>query len=239
MRIFVSAMVFATAVGSVAYADGPSQRYREPVCCAAFSWTGIYVGGHSGWGSMEIFQPPAPGVDAPPVPAGGFWGGQIGANYQFARNWVVGAELDSSFARLEDSHIRPDPLFPATLLADTVKLNSLTTLRGRLGFAWDHTLFYATGGWAWSGIELTTSSSNSGGGGGGGGNPQIVTDHATVNGWTVGGGIEMKLLSNWTGKIEYQLIHSDNVTLNAQGGPTPPVHFELQTVRVGINYLFR
>jgi hypothetical protein len=62
------------------------------------------------------------------------WGGQIGANYQFARHWVVGAEIDGAFARFEDSRIRPDPLFPLTLLADTVKLNSLTTVRGRLGF---------------------------------------------------------------------------------------------------------
>jgi len=181
---------------------------------------------------MEIVQPPTPGADAPPVPSGGFWGAQVGANYQFARNWVIGAEFDSSFARLENSHIRPDPLVPLTLLADTVKLNSLTTLRGRLGFVWDRTLLYGTGGWAWSRVEATTSSSNTGGGG-----PEIVTDHVTARGWTVGGGIETALWSNWTGKLEYQFIRSDDFSFNAQGGPTR-IRVELQTVRIGVNYLF-
>ena len=234
MKGFVSAVVFATALSSVAYADGSPQRYREPACCAPFSWTGIYIGGHTGWGSMEIFLPPAPGTDAPPSPTGGFWGGQVGANYQFARNWVIGAELDGAFARLEDSHIRPDPLVPLTLLADTVKVNSLTTLRGRLGFAWDRTLIYATGGLAWSGAEVTTSSSNAGGPG-----PRIVTDHVTAHGWTVGGGLEMSLWANWTGKLEYQFIRNADVTVQSEGGPTPNIRTELQTVRIGVNYLFR
>jgi outer membrane immunogenic protein len=229
MKSFVSAVVFATALSSVAYADGIPQRYKEPVCCAPFSWTGIYIGGHTGWGSMEIFvPPPATGI---PSPTGGFWGGQIGANYQFARNWVVGAEIDSAYARLEDSDIRTDPLFPQ-LLASTAKLDSLTTLRGRLGFAWDRTLLYATGGWAWSGVEVTTT----------GGGPGIVTDHVTVHGRTVGGGIETSLWSNWTGKIEYQFVHSDAFTIKTFSagtvGPSPPIRFDLQTVRIGVNYLF-
>jgi len=234
MKSLVNAVVLIAALSSAAYADEAPQRNKKPVCCAPFSWTGIYVGGHTGWGSMEIFLPSAPGIDTPPSPTGGLWGGQIGANYQFARHWVVGAEIDGAFARFEDSRIRPDPLFPLTLLADTVKLNSLTTVRGRLGFAWDRTLLYATGGWAWSTVEVTTSSSNAGGPG-----PQIVTDTATVHGWTVGGGIEMALWSNWTSKIEYQLVHSDTTTFKAQGGTSPPVHFDLQTVRIGVNYLFR
>ncbi|TMJ76430.1 MAG: porin family protein, partial [Alphaproteobacteria bacterium] len=137
MKSLVNAVVLIAALSSAAYADEAPQRNKKPVCCAPFSWTGIYVGGHTGWGSMEIFLPSAPGIDTPPSPTGGLWGGQIGANYQFARHWVVGAEIDGAFARFEDSRIRPDPLFPLTLLADTVKLNSLTTVRGRLGFAWD------------------------------------------------------------------------------------------------------
>jgi opacity protein-like surface antigen len=100
----------------------------------------------------------------------------------------------------------------------------------------DRTLIYATGGRAWSGAEVTTSSSVSGGGGGG---PQVVTDHVTVGGWTVGGGIETSLWGNWTGKLEYQFIRNDEVTVQSQGGPTPHVRTELQTVRIGVNYLFR
>jgi outer membrane immunogenic protein len=188
---------------------------------------------------MELFVPPGtPGV---PSPTGGLWGGQVGANYYFARNWVVGAEIDNSFARIEDTRTVPEPTDPHTLLTNTAKLNSLTTLRGRLGFAWDRTLLYATAGWAWSGFEVTTANSNNGGV-----LPvRIVTDHVTAPGWTVGGGLEMSLWSNWTGKIEYQFVHSDTITfktvgthLDSIGETGPPVRFDLQTIRVGVNYLF-
>jgi opacity protein-like surface antigen len=132
-------------------------------------------------------------------------------------------------------------LFPQ-LFASTLKLDSLTTLRGRLGFAWDRTLLYATGGWAWSGVEVTTSDSITGGPAVVGGGPGIVTDHATVHGRTVGGGIETSLWSNWTGKIEYQFVRSDAFTVKTFSAgivaPSPPVHFDLQTVRIGVNYLF-
>jgi outer membrane immunogenic protein len=240
MKSLVNAVVLVAALSSAAYADEAPQRNKKPVCCVPFSWTGIYVGGHTGWGSMELFVPPGtPGV---PAPTGGLWGGQVGANYQFARNWVVGAEIDSSFARIEDTKAVSEPSDPHTLLSNTGKLNSLTTLRGRLGFAWDRTLIYATGGWAWSQFEATTTNSNNGGV-----LPvRIVTDHVTAPGWTVGGGVEMSLWSNWTGKIEYQLVHSDAFTfktvgthLDSIGETGPPVRFELQTVRIGVNYLFR
>jgi opacity protein-like surface antigen len=69
MRSFVSAVLFATCLSSVAYADGPPQRYEEPVCCAHFSWTGIYIGGHAGWASMELL---VPGNTQIPSPTGGF-----------------------------------------------------------------------------------------------------------------------------------------------------------------------
>ena len=181
MRLFVSAVVFATAASSVAFADSNPQRFKEPGCCAPFSWTGIYIGGHMGWGSLELF---VPGTTEVPSPTGGLWGGQVGANYQFARNWVVGAEIDSSFARIADTQVLAEPGDPHTLRSDVLKLNSLTTLRGRLGFAWDRTLLYATGGWAWSEFEVTTSNSNTGGVG----PVRIVTDNVTPRGWTVGAG---------------------------------------------------
>jgi outer membrane immunogenic protein len=210
MKGFVSAVALITVLSSVANADGFPQRNREPVCCAPFSWTGVYVGAHAGWGSLELL---VPGNTQVPSPTGGLWGGQIGANYQFARNWVVGAEIDSALARVEDTQVLTEPGDPHTLRADTLKLNSLTTLRGRLGFAWDRTLLYATGGWAWSEFEVTTANSNTGGVG----RARIVTDRVTPHGWTVGGGIERSLWSNWTGKIEYQFVHSDAFTFKNVG----------------------
>ena len=112
-----------------------------------------------------------------------------------------------------------------------------------LGLATAAVLAGATVGWALhttSEVEVTTANSNNGGV-----LPvRIVTDHVTAPGWTVGGGLEMSLWSNWTGKIEYQLVHSDTITFKTVGthvdsiGETgPPVRFDLQTIRIGVNYV--
>jgi outer membrane immunogenic protein len=68
-------------------------------------------------------------------------GGRIGANYQFAGRWVVGVELDWSAADINTRQDRVDGV-------DVFRLNSLGTLRARLGYAWDRYLVYATGGLA-------------------------------------------------------------------------------------------
>ena len=232
LRNFV---VLAVALSSSAHADGP-QRYAAGACCTPYSWSGFYAGMHAGYGDMEILLRPPPGqsADTPPSPTGGLWGGQLGANYQFARNLVIGAEVDGAFARLEDSRIGPDPQFPQSLNGVTAKLDSLTTLRARLGYAWDRTLFYATAGGAWARFEATTASSNTSFVGGGA--PRVLTDHVSTHGWIVGGGVETALWSNWTGKVEYLFVHVDPFSVDSQSGTPTSLRFDLQTVRVGISY---
>jgi opacity protein-like surface antigen len=78
------------------------------------------------------------------------------------------------------------------------------------------------------------------------GNPvnTIVSSHNTQGGWTVGGGLEGRLASNWTAKIEY--LYFDLGTVTTIPAPTPgattAVAFNSRItdniVRVGINYKF-
>src|SRR4029077_6013051 len=199
-----------------------------------FSWTGFYVGGHAGYGWQQIITPPSPGQTSAPKPSGGFWGGQIGGNYQFASNWLVGIEFDGSFARIENTVLQPDPLVPTTLLAFTDKVNSLMSLRARLGFVSDRNLFYVSGGPGWIRSQLNSEN-------GGPTNipppPRFVTDYQTENGWTVGAGFERALWSNWTGRIEYQYFRSEPFTVTSLGGPMPGIRANLQSVTAGVNYL--
>ena len=72
------------------------------------------------------------------------------------------------------------------------------TVRGRLGYAFDRTLIYITGGLAYGGLNA---------------NP--VTGDATSNaGWTIGGGLEYAFTNNWTVKLEglYVNLEEDNRT---------------------------
>jgi outer membrane immunogenic protein len=227
------AVIVGTALSSVVFAD---DRGGKAACCVPFNWTGLYVGTHAGFGAVDIFLTPPAGqsADTPPSPTGGLWGGQLGANYQFAHNFIVGIEVDGAIARLEDTRIAPDPQFPQSLNGVTAKLNSLTTVRGRLGYAWERTMFYATAGGAWSKFEATTASSNTPFVGAG--TPRVLSDEVSTRGWVVGAGIERALWSNWTGRLEYLRVHTDAFTVDSQSGTPTPLRFDLQVVRAGLSY---
>jgi opacity protein-like surface antigen len=87
--------------------------YTVPV--RLFSWTGCYVGGNIGWGwGRETVSlpdlgettgvPALAGVSLGPVTGdtrGVLGGGQVGCNYQFAPNWVIGFEGDGEAAKIK------------------------------------------------------------------------------------------------------------------------------------------
>ena len=82
-----------------------------------FSWTGCYVGAHvgGGWGQKDFaddFFTPASGLTNASSPqantSGWLGGGQVGCDYQFATNWVVGVEGAGSWADIKGSS---DPFF--------------------------------------------------------------------------------------------------------------------------------
>src|SRR5260370_24921300 len=95
-----------------------------------FSWTGCYIGANigGGWGRNEFSDPADPKVagcsrgaatffvgwlspgSLQVDPSGVLGGGQVGCDYQFAPNWVVGIEGEGSGADIRGSAL--DTLFP-------------------------------------------------------------------------------------------------------------------------------
>src|SRR5262245_20747039 len=100
-----------------------------------FSWTGLYLGVHGGYGWSS-----SDGLDL----KGGFGGGQVGYKYQI-NNFVLGIEGDIAWADISQivNGIDPITLLP---LSATIKFDTLASLRGRLGVAFGTTLIYGTGG---------------------------------------------------------------------------------------------
>ena len=126
---------------------------------------------------------------------------------------------------------------------DTVNVVSqnrwLTTATAKAGFAADHWLFYAKGGWAWVGNsnftvnDLTTGQTFSSGNG-----------HSN-NGWTVGGGIEWAFAGPWSARVEYDYVRlsSNSFTVPATSPVLPNDVFttanrNIQMVLFGVNYRF-
>ena len=162
MKKMLFATVAALAVtiaGSARAADLPLKT--ETPFAARFTWTNCYLGGHLGGGfaHKDITDPVqlvqdsflGPGsttgiTTASPAPSGVVIGGQIGCDYQFAPSWLVGIEGSASGSTMKASRTVGLPLGnPDTALVQA-KTDFLTSVTGRLGYAFDNVLLYAKGG---------------------------------------------------------------------------------------------
>jgi outer membrane immunogenic protein len=113
-------------------------------------------------------------------------------------------------------------------------LQWLGTDRGRLGYAQDGFLIYATGGLAYGDVRATIL--NAGGVG-------IDSETHLREGYTVGGGIEAKIDHNWSVKLEYLYVDFGNRAGYTAFPPPPPlqpenVYLNSNIVRVALNYKF-
>ena len=98
MKKFLLGTVALVALGtaSAVAADLPARTYtKAPVYAAPiYNWTGFYAGVHIGaaFGGDNGFATTLPGLTGGSRDAAFLGGGQIGADYQFAPNWLVGIE---------------------------------------------------------------------------------------------------------------------------------------------------
>jgi len=210
----------AMATPSLA-ADLPRPAYKAPVYVAPFSWSGFYVGINGGyaWGSTKLTN--VVGTQSFDT-TGGLAGGTLGYNLQTG-NWVWGLEGDIDASWLKgDSTSAP---LCAGGVGCELKQTWFGTARGRIGYAFDRWLPYATGGLAVGDSKITVPNSNS------------QTD--TRVGWTAGAGLEWAFLGAWSAKIEY--LYADLGTKTCAAATcvvATDVDMTENIVRLGINYRF-
>jgi high affinity Mn2+ porin len=217
---------FSTAVQA---ADLPDQLpLRAPTSVAVpFDWSGFYVGGHvgygRGYGRNTLFDP---GPSAADSSFGSLFGGmQFGYNYRLPSRLLVGIEGDISFPNYLDDGI---VAFRTTAFsAVTEKLDFVSTVRGRVGYAFDHWLFYATGGFAWSQARFLEDSNLTG-------NEDKVLGMRT--GWALGAGAELAIAPGWTARLEYlydRMGKASGTFPSGTGYESTTV--DLNSVRVGLD----
>jgi outer membrane immunogenic protein len=240
-----SLLITATCValgGSAFAADLPARSappvYVPPPPLPIFTWTGVYVGGQVGyeWGrsSSSIFPTgtgPGAGVGLGGFNSSGVVGGaHIGYNYQI-NQFVVGVEGD-----VNGSSYRGNNSFAAfgALGNQTTRNDIDGSVRGRVGWAWDRALIYATGGAAFAPIEHTFTSFGGG----------VDDQTSTRVGWTVGGGIEYAITNNWSLRAEYRYTdygNINNVLVNSSAVPgafSARTHETDNRVQAGFSYKF-
>ena len=207
--------VLALGIGSASAVDiarRPVMPAKAPAYVApSYNWTGPYIGinGGGGWGSSSFSAPlPSTSFDT----SGGLVGGTLGYNWQ-ANQIVFGLEGDIDWSHLSGSGT-------CGAVSCSAENDWLGTVRGRLGYAFDHFLPYVTGGGAFGNIKTNKTGVGS-------------ADESRA-GWTIGGGVEYGLGGPWSLKAEY--LYVDLGDGGSIGGSTASFHTSI--VRAGINYRF-
>ena len=199
----------------------------------ATNWTGIYLGVNGGYTfGGSAWSDSVTGNSSGTFGTSGFaFGGTVGADYQ-AGSLVFGVEADGDWANASGFGT-----FTATSLcaAGCVTKNTwLSTARGRVGYAFDRYLVYATAGAAFGDIRANFSNG--------------PISRSTESGWTLGAGIEVALGRNWSAKAEYlfvDLADGSCTTACTIANPNGPalvpnvaVKFDESIVRAGVGYKF-
>lgn len=208
-------------------------------------WTGLYVGGHFGYGfgAVDGTTTLADGTQggnaalesADQSFGGGLAGAQIGYNYQFRNDIVLGIEADLSFSGMSDSRrldATEGPLLVEHGMPEArtdYAFDWLATVRGKAGYAFDRLFVYGTGGLAFlreterRSQYISTSAT-----------AEVPAGHTTElaftetasntrSGFTLGAGAEYAINERWSIKADYLYagFGVENFLFgNARGGVT-------------------
>ena len=148
----------------------------------------------------------------------GFLGGaQGGWNYQMGR-FVLGAELDFSFADINSNN--------ATNTLGNVSSSTpwIATATTRLGYTWDRFLVYGKVGAAFAQFDYNINN---------------LTASETRVGFTVGTGLEWAVAGNWSAKAEYNYLDFGRSAVNFDNSNVSlDIDQRISVIKAGINYRF-
>jgi outer membrane immunogenic protein len=238
-RILIASVAAAAFGGAPAFAADMAVK-APPL--PTYSWTGCYAGveGGGAWGRTKQVDKDAFDIGTHFYGAtiidtqidGGLLGGTAGCNYQTA-NVVLGIEGDLSWANLKGQSNSLPPF--GTTFVEGAKVSWIDTLRGRVGYATDRTLWYLTGGVAIADVRATEPFDP------GIATPGPLPDAGKIRtGWTIGAGVEWRLPDpHWSIKAEYLYVDFGSSFYGFE-----PIDLDRNVslheniVRAGLNYKF-
>jgi high affinity Mn2+ porin len=230
---------------------------KAPPAANGYDWNGWYVGAHvgvtTGSSNWSATQPGAPGLsgsfDLPfnfdfMAGTGSYVAGlQGGYNHVFKSHWMLGFEADVSFPNsdvlvpfsVRGSQTITSPFTGQVTYGEAVAYYG--SVRGRVGYAFDHFLLYGTGGLAWT-FDQVTRTQVAGFPVSGSATPGTVDLVQPWRlGWAAGAGVEIPLIGNWTAKAEYLWtgFGRQSVVFGA-GAQVFESDLTMQSIRLGLNY---
>src|SRR5690348_6095765 len=229
MKRIVATLLFSALSGSVALAADLPPRVAAPPRAPAvylppapiFTWSGFYLGINGGWGFGKSDWTVSPfGFDTGNFNvSGGLVGATAGANWQ--SDWFVfGIEGDFDGSWIDG---KSSACTATTGVQCETKNKWLATIRGRIGYAADRVLFYATGGGAFGDVVVNTTAN---------------WQSADKTGWTAGAGIEAAFADHWTARVEYLFVDLQNATFTPVSPVSVATKFNANLIRAGVDYKF-
>jgi outer membrane immunogenic protein len=202
----------------------PSPR----VVATIFNWTGFYagafVGGAHGVWTVDFFRNNNHG-HAEEGADGFAAGGWVGYNYQFANNFVIGAEGDFGYTGAQQTNNIFDN---DTSLA---KYGAFGSIRARIGYAFDRLLVFGTGGLAIANITNNIQKGRNAG-------EQVVWEDQVRTGFAIGTGLEYAFTNQIFGRAEYLYSNYGTVVLTNRDQNRAEFTNEIHLLRVGASYRF-
>lgn len=188
--------------------------YQQPVSALPV-WQGLYIGANVGYGWSRVKDPSDPFT----VKGNGIVGGVHGGYNHQVRMLVLGIEGDFNWSDVRGRATVPG--FDATI--DTHH-RTFSSVRGRLGIAFDRAMIYGTAGYGWTDVRVgandgVTSASQS----------------KTTDGLVWGGGIEYKLNPNLSLRAE-ALRFETSGSFRADDGTRVKIDTPATEVRAGLTW---
>ena len=245
-------LVFASGAQGADLANVLPTKAPPPAAASTDDWTGFYAGSHLGYaagvshwsatqpngapslsGTLDMFQ----GYNFSTGTGSYLLGMQAGYNYMLPSRIVLGVEADVSFPSVVGATATlASPLIGQATYRDQVQMSG--TVRGRLGYAFGHWLFYATGGFAYSFDQLSRTQV-SGTPVGGSAVAGTVENLFMVPrfGGAAGAGMEVTLTPRWTARAEYLFTDYGTESVNFPAGAQRfSSDLAGHTLRLGLNY---
>jgi len=204
MKKLVAVFLAGSALSLASAASAADLSAVAPA--GVYDWSGFYAGLQAGGGWTTVRSGAVANLN------GIMLGAHAGYNFQHG-SFVYGleADLNYNFNRTQTA---------ANIWAGTPWDASV---RARLGYALDRTLFYVTGGVAFTNLGVDRT-------------PPAAPPRSDVSftGWTAGAGVEHAFTGNMTARIEYRYTDFGQVT----PAGFLPVNMTKNQLLVGVSYKF-
>lgn len=232
MKLLIATLVSSTAlIGAARAADAVVYDVpapAAPVVPENYDWSGWYVGltGGLGVGDTRFGLDDGDAFDGRiDASARGFFGGaQIGADWQTG-NWVFGAVADIAATDygidIESGGALGDNALESSL-------DYLGTVRARAGYAFDRTLFYAHGGWAYGQMSQTVVLDGT----------TVFDDDVGKSGYVVGLGVEQAFTDRISFQSEYSYVDLGEDAVFSDGAASLSEDTSFHMFKAAINFRF-